>query len=293
MTQTKKNALGRGLASLLGPQGEGGPGGLSVVSLGVDRITPGTLQPRKYFADTELKELASSIREKGVLQPILVRLTSPEGNYDLIAGERRWRATKIAGLQEIPAIICEFSDKEALEVALLENIQREDLNPIEEAQAYRRLAEEFSHTQETLSRILGKSRSTIANTLRLLTLPQSVQDHLISGKLSPGHGRSLVGTSNPEEIADLIIAKKLNVRQAEALTKKKEAPSSSPSDPEQEILKTQLCEILNWPVDLIFKGVGGTISLSFKDPAELDQLINKFNKIKPPTGDSVRRAWSG
>ena len=188
-----------------------------------------------------MNELAASIQERGVLQPVLVRSFSDK-QYELIAGERRWRAAKIAGLHEIPVIVRDFSDGEALEIGLLENIQRQDLNPIEEAEGYRRLAEEFNHTQESLSRILGKSRSHIANTLRLLTLPKTVQEHLVTGKLSAGHGRSLIGVEDPEHIAEMIISRRLNVRQAEALAKQKgrqweenQHVVSSP-DPEKEIL---------------------------------------------------------
>ena len=211
MNEMKKNALGRGLSSLLNPSGYDDAEG-QVINLPLDSIQKGSFQPRRYFPEEDLNELAASIQERGVLQPVLVRSFSDK-QYELIAGERRWRAAKIAGLHEIPVIVRNFSDGEALEIGLLENIQRQDLNPIEEAEGYHRLAEEFDHTQESLSRILGKSRSHIANTLRLLTLPKTVQEHLVTGKLSAGHGRSLIGVEDPEHIAEMIISRRLSVRQ--------------------------------------------------------------------------------
>lgn len=285
MSEIKKNALGRGLSSLLAPREE--EKNDEIFSLPLTAIEKGAFQPRKFFAEEDLHELAASIKERGILQPILVRRLE-ENRYEIIAGERRSRAAKIAGLSVVPAIVREFSDKEALEIALLENIQRQDLNPIEEAQAYHRLAEEFGHTQETLSRILGKSRSHIANTLRLLTLPSSVQEHLVTGKLSAGHGRALIGLENPEAVADTIISRRLSVRQAEALAKKKEtspplkeAPSFSfTSSADKDLLQGQLAELIGWPVILTVEKGKGTITLSFKNPTELDHLMNTFNQMK-------------
>lgn len=299
MNEMKKNALGRGLSSLLNPT-ETEDQAVPIINLPLDSIQKGTLQPRKHFPENDLQELAASIREKGVLQPILVRAFSlSEKKYELIAGERRWRAAKIAGLEEIPAIVRNFSDAEALEIGLLENIQRQDLNPIEEAEGYHRLAEEFDHTQESLSRILGKSRSHIANTLRLLTLPKTVQEHLVTGKLSAGHGRSLIGAENPEHIADMIISRRLNVRQAEALAKQKEEQthSLSSSDSEREILQKQLSDLLGTSVELILRGGGGKIAIPFKNPIELDVLIKKFNQLNlneenPLHNSELMRAWS-
>ncbi len=289
MIDIKKNALGRGLSSLLDPTQKEE----SVLTLPLESIEKGAFQPRKYFSEDDLKELASSIKEKGVLQPILVRVSSiANKKYELIAGERRWRAAKIAGLDTIQVIVRNFSDKEVLEIGLLENIQRQDLNPIEEAEGYHRLAEEFHHTQETLSHILGKSRSHIANTLRLLTLPKTVQEYLVTGKLSAGHGRSLIGLEDPEKIADMIISRKLSVRQAEALTKQKEESTPPLANPEKEILQNQLSNLLGCPIELFLKGGGGRITLSFKNPAELDSLIKKFNQLSPKTSTVARAIWS-
>lgn len=296
MNEIKKNALGRGLSSLLNPAGNEELGEM-ITSLPLESIQKGAFQPRKHFPEEDLKELASSIQERGVLQPILVRVSSiGDKKYELIAGERRWRAAKIAGLNEIPVIVKNFSDGEALEIGLLENIQRQDLNPIEEAEGYHRLAEEFDHTQDSLSRILGKSRSHIANTLRLLTLPKTVQEHLVTGKLSAGHGRSLIGLENPEHIAEMIISRRLSVRQAEALTKQKEEKNSYPvnsSESEKEVLQNQLSDLLGTPVELILKGGGGKIGIPFKNPTELDTLIKKFNQLSSKEEENEpMRIWS-
>jgi len=287
MTEIKKKVLGRGLSALLDSSYEEEREETQVSSfhLSLSDIVPGHHQPRHHFPEEELLALAASIKEKGILQPILVRTyRHDKGKYEIVAGERRWRAAKMAGFTEIPALVKNFSDAEALEVGLLENIQRQDLNPIEEAEGYRRLAEEFHHTQETLAHILGKSRSHIANILRLLTLPKKVKDYLIEGKLSAGHGRALVGVEDPEYLADLILEKNLNVRQTELLskqdlTKERGTASASHPDPEKEILRNHLSELLGQPIDLIFKGMGGKIVIPFKNPTDLDLLIQKLNQL--------------
>ncbi len=287
MNEMKKQALGRGLSALLGSTNDEPSNytGQASHELLLDKIVPGKHQPRTFFSEEELESLSQSIKEKGVLQPILVRHNDIDPNqYEIIAGERRWRASKMAGLSSIPVIVRDFSDSEILEVGLLENIQREDLNPIEEAEGYRRLAEEFNHTQESLARILGKSRSHIANTLRLLTLPKKVKDYLMEGKLTAGHGRSLVGVDDAEALADQIVLGKLSVRETENLSKRGYAVNgyergALPIDPEQAILKNHLTELLGMPVELNLKGYGGKIVISFKSPTELDQLIQKLNGI--------------
>lgn len=192
MSEMKRQVLGRGLSALLDPL----PANIEVKegifphALPIEDIFPGKNQPRRTFSPDEIESLSCSIRERGVLQPIVVRPYPHEkGKFEVVAGERRWRAAKQAGITEIPVVVKTLTDGEALEIGLLENIQRQDLNPIDEGEAYRRLAEEFNHTQESLSRILGKSRSHIANTLRLLTLPQKVREYLISGQLTSGHAR--------------------------------------------------------------------------------------------------------
>jgi len=285
MSEIRKQVLGRGLSALLDASRDEEKGQTSSLTLATDTILPGRYQPRLHFPEDELVALSESIKEKGVLQPILVRVhPDEEGKYEIVAGERRWRAAKKAGLDQIPALIREFSDREALEVGLLENIQRQDLNPLEEADGYRRLAEEFNHTQESLSRILGKSRSHIANTLRLLTLPKKVKEYLNEGKLSAGHGRTLVGVQDPDRLAEMIIEKNLSVREAEMLSKQKVTKdglvkSSRQLDPEQEILREHLSRLFGTSVDLIFKGDGGKLVVHFRSPPELDRLLNLLNPM--------------
>ena len=288
MSELKRQVLGRGLSALLDPTSSDNESHsqetIGALSLLVDNIVPGKNQPRYSFPEEDLESLSLSIQEKGVLQPILVRrLLNQDGKYEIVAGERRWRATKKAGLSEIPVIIKDFTDREALEVGLLENIQRQNLNPIEEAEGYRRLAEEFNHTQESLSQALGKSRSHIANTLRLLTLPKKVRDYLTEGKLSSGHGRALVNAPNPESLADLILEQGLSVRQTESLRKpsgrQKASSGSAMVHPEKEVLCQHISDLLGRPIDLSLKGEGGKIIIPFNDPTELDQILQKFNQI--------------
>ncbi len=303
MNEVRKQALGRGLSALLGSsqEDERENGSFPLSSLPMELILPGRHQPRHYFPEEELLSLSASIREKGVLQPILVRIHPEEREkYEIVAGERRWRAAKKAELTHIPVLVKEFSDAEALEVGLLENIQRQDLNPIEEAEGYRRLAEEFNHTQESLARILGKSRSHIANTLRLLTLPKAVKDYLNEGKLSAGHGRALVGVEDPEFLAKMIVEGNLSVRQTETLSKQKERKddqgqsSTRGWDPEKEVLKNHLSDLLGVSVDLTLKGMGGKIVISFKNPTELDEIIKKFNSLtqNPPSSSANFKIYS-
>lgn len=285
MNEVRKNVLGRGLSSLLDASREEEREQTGFLSLPIESILPGRHQPRHHFPEEDLISLSKSIQEKGILQPILVRIhPSEKEKYEIIAGERRWRAAKKIGLEHIQVLIKDYSDAETLEIGLLENIQRQDLNPIEEADAYRRLAQEFNHTQESLAHILGKSRSHIANTLRLLTLPKGVRDDLINGKISAGHGRALVGAEDPERLAEMIVEKNLNVRQSEALAKKKldrekHSEFSKPQDPEKEVLREHLSTLFGVPIDIILKGRGGKIVIPFRDPSSLDQLLQKFSNF--------------
>lgn len=288
MSEIRKQVLGRGLSSLLGAVNEEREEAetASALEIPVDHIVAGSLQPRHSFPEAELHALSVSIQEKGVLQPILLRMHPQSvGKYEIVAGERRWRAAKLVNLKTIPALIREFSDREVLEVGLLENLQRQDLDPIDEASGYRRLAEDFDHTQETLSRVVGKSRSHIANTLRLLTLPENVQAYLKTGQLSAGHGRAIIASATPELLAEMIIEKNLSVRQAETLSKKNlENPdhdlSSKAPDPEKERLRQHLLDLLDLPVDLILKGMGGKIVVTFRNPTELDLLLQKLDGLE-------------
>lgn len=287
MNEIRKQALGRGLSSLLGESHEEEQKGVfsSFQHIPLTSIEPGVNQPRHSFSEADILSLSISIKEKGLLQPILLRYHPHKKDaYEIVAGERRWRAAKLIDMGFIPAIVRGFSDEEALEVGLLENLQRQDLDPIDEASGYRRLAEEFGHTQESLSRIVGKSRSHIANTLRLLTLPENVQTYLKSRQLSAGHGRALLGAKDPELLAAMILEKNLSVRQAETLAKKSHQQETSSYqepilDPEVEILTEQLCNLLGVDVHLILKGEGGKIIIPFEDPVELDQIIGKFNLL--------------
>ncbi len=285
MNEIRKQALGKGLAALIGDINEprSTDNNTDTNSIPLYQIIPGKYQPRSTFETEELNALAQSIKEKGVLQPIIIRMSAEQPNkYEIVAGERRWRAAKIAGLDRIPTIIKQFTESEALEVGLLENIQRQNLNPIEEAEGYKRLAEEFNHTQESLSKILGKSRSHIANTIRLLTLPTKIKGYIKDGKISAGHGRALLASSNPEKLAEKIVQQNLSVRDVESETREKPNARTrnsytSNADPEFEILKNHLSTLLGEKVQLHVEGRGGKIIIPFKDPAELDQIIQKLN----------------
>ena len=225
----KRKSLGRGLEALLGDDvvdDKNQPKQLVSSNLvDINKIKPCKYQPRTEFDEDSLKALAESIKEKGVLQPLLVRQQGDK--YEIIAGERRWRASQIAGLTEVPVVIKEFEDKEVLEAALVENLLREDLSAIEEAEALQRLMDEFSHTQEALSKIVCKSRSHVANTLRLLSLPEDIKKMVKEGSLSAGHARSLVGQENALALAKEAVAKGLSVRQVEDLVAAKKEPKSS------------------------------------------------------------------
>ena len=222
----EKRGLGRGLSALMAdvslnePTATAAPAAADSM-VPVEHLIPNPDQPRRRFAPEALEELAASIREKGVIQPLIVRpIDSDKGKYEIVAGERRWRASQMAQLHDVPVIIREFDDTEVLEIAIIENIQRADLNPVEEALGYRQLMDRFGHTQEKLAEALSKSRSHIANLMRLLQLPEVVQDHLREGRLSAGHARALITSDDPAALAAEVIAKGLSVRDTEKLTKK-------------------------------------------------------------------------
>jgi ParB family transcriptional regulator, chromosome partitioning protein len=276
---SKRKVLGKGLSALIPDAAvTASGGGGNLVSITVDEISPNRFQPRREFDDVKIEELAASIREKGIIQPLIVRETD-EG-YELIAGERRLRAAKLAGLASVPAVIRDVSDGEALELALIENIQRENLNPIEEAQAYQRLIEEFSLTQEEMGQKVGRDRTTITNSLRLLTLPQVVRNDLAAGNLSSGHGRALLALGDERQILiarERFIAKGMSVREAEAYVKRikegegaqKEKPEIDPAiyDIEEDLTRT-----LGTKVRIVPKGAGGSIVIEYYSEQELDRL---------------------
>ena len=283
----KRKSLGRGLGALLGDaefnidealndtptQSAQAPDDRVDVNL----LFPSPFQPRKDFDEEALNALVESVKEKGVLQPLLVR--KKNGRFEIIAGERRWRASKLAGLQTVPIIVKDMDDKEVLEVALVENLLRENLSAIEEAEGFQRLIDEFSHTQEALAQIVGKSRSHVANTLRLLNLPDSVKDLVREGTLSAGHARALVGLDNAETLAKQIVAKDLNVRQVEELVAKQKNPEvKEPKKAKDEDI-VEIEKDLNKNLGLRIKispskQGGGKVVLQYASAAELDMIID-------------------
>src|SRR5215469_16807901 len=279
----RHRGLGRGLSALIGEEAtiaaaaEGGARGQRTLPLAW--LKPNPFQPRKTFAPEELQELANSIREKGVLQPILVRPHGAE-SFEIVAGERRWRAAQLAKLHDVPVVVRELSDVESLELAIIENVQRADLNAIEEATAYQELITRFGYTQEQLAKEVGKSRSHVANTLRLLKLPDSVQTFIRAGELSAGHARTLIGDSDPEARAKEIIRQALNVRQAEQRSAKK--PSATEPRPRADAdtcaLESSLSNSLGLTVQILHKGsTGGELRIAYRTLEQLDDLIQKLS----------------
>ena len=271
--------LGRGLAALMGdaaPRPGPNPAQPGIRGLAIDVLRPGPFQPRGPMDVAALAELTDSIRARGILQPLLVR-THPEttGLYQIIAGERRWRAAAAAGLHEVPALVRVLSDADAMAAALVENLQREDLNPIEEAQGYARLTGEFGMTHEALAQAIGKSRAHVGNTLRLLNLPSRVQEMLRAGSLTAGHARALLTHPDPETAAAAIVAGNLTVRQAETLASRKAAPApeSRPTDPDRAALERELSEKLGLRVQLLYEGSSGQVRIHFRSLDQLDSLI--------------------
>lgn len=241
--------------------------------------------PRKHFAETDLEDLARSIREKGLIQPLVVRPRS-DGDYEIVAGERRWRAAQRAGVHDLPVVVRELSDSEALEIALIENIQRSDLNPLEEARAYSQLLERFNYTQQQLADSLGKSRSHIANTLRLLTLPESVRQQIEDGKLTAGHARALVAVDSADALADQIIKLGLSVREAEELARHASEPVSRKKkvekDADTKALEKSLADALGLRVEVADRGrSGGAVIIKYKTLEQLEEVCRRLVKTQP------------
>lgn len=294
-----KQALGKGLSALIDSGEEDAKieketNNISKQKeIAISKLKPGVFQPRGYFEESSLQELSDSIKINGVLQPIIVRLTNDD-NYEIIAGERRFRAATMAGLEQVPVIIRDIDDKQALEIAIIENIQRENLTPIEEADAYKRLQAEFDYTQEQMASVLGKSRSHLANMLRLLTLPKSVKDMLDSGELSMGHARVLVGMGDEAEfLAKMIISDNLNVRDAEKFangsgragggakgakikSSNKNATKHAQKDEDLLALENSLSESLGLKVSVEDSKDGGKVVLYFNNLTELDKILQKI-----------------
>ncbi|MFZ5835975.1 MAG: ParB/RepB/Spo0J family partition protein [Pseudomonadota bacterium] len=283
--EIRRQKLGRGLSALLGE--ERSPFGRVMPSrtpqhIPVGNLRPNHFQPRKKFDDAALKELTDSIREKGVLQPILVRpVPDLAEHYEIVAGERRWRAAQLARLHEVPILVKDLTDAESLELALIENIQRADLNPMDEARGYARLIDEFDHSQEDVGRVVGKSRSHVANMLRLLALPESIQAMLEDNRLSAGHARTLITASDPEALAQQIVKGKLSVRDAEALAKgRKPSGAKKPpliKDPNLLALEKQIADGLGLKVTISPRGfLEGVISIEYKSLEQLEDVYQRL-----------------
>ena len=274
---SKPPRLGRGLSALLGDAATITPNAPGLRTLSVTSVEPGPFQPREAMDDAALAELAASVREHGVLQPILVRPLKGQANrYQIIGGERRWRAAQAAGLHEVPALVRDFSDREAMAAGLVENLQRQDLNALEEAEGYGRLVEQFGLTQEALARAVGKSRPHVANTLRLLNLPDRVRDLLREGALTAGHARALLTARDPIALALQVVDRGLNVRQAEALAAAKELPARADRiqpDAETRALERDLSNRLGLRVGIRHNGRSGQVVLSYKDLDQLDGIV--------------------
>jgi ParB family chromosome partitioning protein len=283
-----RSRLGRGLAALMGDVGEETHAVERMRSqrrVPIEFLCANPRNPRRLFSDGELEGLAASIRERGIIQPIVVRSRGAD-SYEIIAGERRWRASQRAGLHEVPIVVIEASDGEALELAIIENVQRSDLNPIEEASGYQALLDEFHHSQDDLAKIVGKSRSHIANTLRLLKLSVSIQGYVRSGKLSAGHARALVGQPNADELADDIVNRGLNVRQVEALARKDgqaQAKELKPrrraaKDADTLALEKRVSDSLGLIVSVDHRGKWGILHIHYRDLEQLDEVLRRLEK---------------
>ena len=296
----RKRGLGMGLSALLGGDDAGGPdlpaaserGGSPAAPqrMPVEFLRPSPVQPRRHFGEEDLEALAASLREHGVLQPLLVRPAARGGaGYEIVAGERRWRAAQRAGLHEVPVVVRELGDREALELALVENVQRADLSPLEEAEAFRRLIDEFGHTQEVLAEAVGKSRSHVANTLRLLGLPPALREMLADGRLTAGHARALLGSAEPERVAALVAEQALNVRQTEELVRREaeqrsasatppRAPAPKEGSADVADLERQLTASLGLEVGMRSRGRGrgGVLTIRWRDEDQLSLLLGRL-----------------
>ncbi len=286
-----RSRLGRGLAALIGDVGDESsverPRGQRRLPTG--SLRPNARNPRRAFANAELDELVASLRERGIIQPIVVRAARGVADgYEIVAGERRWRAAQRAGLHEVPVVVIEATDAEALQLAIIENVQRADLNPLEEAEGYRALMDEFGNSQEDIARIVGKSRSYVANTLRLLKLPDSVKDYIHSGKLSAGHARMLVGEPNADELAEEIVARELTVRQVEAMARERAGKSgkkhANGRKARGSIAKTadvlgfekRVSDATGLVVSIDHHDDHGTLSIRYRSLDQLDDLVQKL-----------------
>jgi len=300
MAQKKEapRRLGRGLAALIGDDGDTGdqPEQAEVARqaqrVPIENLRANPYQPRHTFREDDLADLVASVKEKGILQPILVRsVEGSRGQYEIVAGERRWRAAQKAQLHEVPVVVRDLTDAESLEIAIIENVQRADLNAIEEAAGYERLMKQFDYTQETLSKIIGKSRSHVANTLRLLTLPEDVRSYVIDGRLSAGHARTLVGVDGADALAQEMVRKGLNVREAEALVRgrsdenksgrKSKAAGSPEKDADTRALEQTLSNALGLSVSIKYdEAKGGDVRIGYSTLEQLDEICRRLEGRK-------------
>ena len=283
-----RSRLGRGLASLMGDVGVETHAAERMRSqrrVPIEFVRANPRNPRKLFSEAELEDLSASIRERGIIQPIVVRSRGTD-IYEIIAGERRWRAAQRAGLHEVPIVVIEASDGEALELAIIENVQRTDLNPLEEATGYQVLAAEFDHSQDQIAKIVGKSRSHVSNTLRLMKLPDGVKNFINTGKLSAGHARALLGQPDPQALADAIVAQGLNVRQAEAIAQDRATNSGKATKQRQRgekdsntiALEKRLSDALGLVVTIAHRGAGGELKIRYKSLEQLDAVIRRIER---------------
>jgi ParB family transcriptional regulator, chromosome partitioning protein len=282
----KPSRLGRGLAALIGDKGaldmaRVADFGGGIRRLPVDFLVANRANPRREFDADQLEDLTNSIREKGVMQPLLVRPTDDPNLFEIIAGERRWRASQRAGLREVPVLVRDVDDKEALELAIIENVQRVDLNPLEEAMGYGQLIEQFDYTQNDLAQVIGKSRSHVANTLRLLKLPQDVRDMVSRGELTAGHARTLITSDDPAGLARRIVGGGLSVREAEALsqttsTAARKKPTVHEKDADTAALEKRLSDVLGLHVAIEHREQGGRIEIRYRTLEQLDGVCLKL-----------------
>jgi ParB family transcriptional regulator, chromosome partitioning protein len=289
---TTRSRLGRGLATLIGevaaetsverPRGQR--------RVPTEALRPNARNPRRMFSNTELDELVASLRERGIIQPIVARpVSGTHDAYEIIAGERRWRAAQRAGLHEVPVVIIDATDAEALQLAIIENVQRADLNPLEEADGYRALMDEFGNSQDEIAKTIGKSRSYVANTLRLLKLPEPVKAYIHAGKLSAGHARMLIGQPNAEELAEDIVARGLNVRQVEAMARETGKKANGRGNGRKSLarveknanlvaLEKRISDALGLVVSINDRGRGGVLSIRYRNLDQLDDVLRRLEK---------------
>ena len=291
MAEEARSRLGRGLAALIGDVGEESAAlerARSQRRVPIEFLRPNPRNPRRNFPEPELDELASSIRERGIIQPILVRtIRGAADAYEIIAGERRWRAAQRAAVHDVPIILLEVDDREALELAIIENVQRTDLNPLEEAAGYQSLIDEFAHASDAIAQIVGKSRSHVANTLRLLKLPDEVKAYLADGQISAGHARALLGQPDPVALAREIIAQRLNVRQVEAIAQEQAERTGKTTKQRRRVVKDadtlglekRLTDALGLVVAIEHRGKGGELRIRYKSLEQLDEVIRRLERV--------------